>query len=110
MNKPKQKTAQWKLKNDCSIYEVSEMHQKLQTLLQKATTTTLDLSAVEHVDASFLQLLIAAHNEALNNEAQLRVKDPSECLIDLADKTYCQQALREDDSSLTEEVNANEPE
>lgn len=108
MSKPKQKTAQWKLKGDCSIYESTEIHKKLQTMLHTAATVTLDLSAVEKLDASFVQLLIAAKKQAFKHDVQLRINKPTEAVRSLVEALHCQQVLVEDSESVKKEVNHNE--
>ena len=85
MAAPKQKTARLKLKGDCSIYEAFDLRVKLQELLQKAPVVTLDLSAVERVDAAFLQLLVAAQAEAEHADTRLILQNPAEHVVALID-------------------------
>ncbi len=85
MAAPKQKTARLKLKGDCSIYEAFDLRVKLLELLQKAPVVTLDLSAVERVDGSFLQLLVAAQAEAEHTDTKLILQNPAEHVVALID-------------------------
>lgn len=108
MNNPKQKTTQWKLKGDCSIYEVSDHHKKIQKMFDKAETVSLDLSDIGRLDASFVQLLIAAKKQALKDDVQLRIIRPVETVSSLVEVIHCQHVLFDDLSSLNEEDNGHE--
>ncbi len=83
MTASEQKTAQLKPKGECGIYEISDLCKTLSELLRKAPSVTLDLSSVDRVDASFLQLLVAMQAEADRTETRLTLKNPSENVTDL---------------------------
>lgn len=69
MNAQTKKSANLKLVNECTIYEASQLHKKLLEMLQEEDDVTIDISAAENMDASFLQLLISARIERCSVES-----------------------------------------
>jgi len=59
---------------DVTIFEVTELRHTLQTWLTAHDAVTLDLTDVRHIDASGLQLLIAAHRTGRCSLQGLSVK------------------------------------
>jgi len=85
----KQKSAQLKLNGDCSIYEICDLYKKLSEQLQAASVITIDLSSVERLDASFLQLLVFVQLEAKRNKTKLEIKGVSGRINEHAAHIYC---------------------
>jgi anti-anti-sigma factor len=73
------KTLTIKLKNECTIYEVSEKHQHImEKWANKKQAINLDLSAVTEMDSCFIQLLMSCKKTAAENAADCRLINPSE--------------------------------
>ena len=93
MNDDSQKSTTLKFAADCTIYEAAEHYQKVIDAINEASIVELDLSDVENVDSSFIQLLVSMQLEAKRNETKLEVKADSEAVNDLAAHIYCQDLL-----------------
>lgn len=82
--------------NKCTIYEVAQMHQTFEDVLQKDFVVELDVSSVEVVDASFIQLLASAHIQAANNGVELKITGQSTLLTEFTNNIYCPEVLNSD--------------
>ena len=74
-----------KLSGDCSIYEISSIHQQVMKHWKGHTALALDLSSVIDIDASFIQLLMSCKQTAEQNNQTfelLNVSDPLSKMID----------------------------
>lgn len=73
------------LKGDCSIYEISYLHQQVREQYQKSmadkSDIKLDASEVTEVDASLVQLLASCKIQAEANEQSFALLNPSEVLL-----------------------------
>jgi len=73
-----------KLTGECSIYEITQIHQQLLSQMQATEATQadfmLDVSKVSDVDASFIQLLACCKHNADNNKQKFQLINPSESL------------------------------
>ncbi len=63
---------------DMSIYSASRNHQDLSDCFDKYTQFKIDLSAVEEIDCSGIQLLLAFHESALKESKQVALTKPSD--------------------------------
>lgn len=88
MTDSKQKSAYLKFKGECTIYEIADLCEKLSELLCKAPMVTLDLSLVERVDVSFLQMLVSAKIEAGVTQTRLILSNPAENVRLLIESLY----------------------
>lgn len=93
MSDKEYKNTTLKLKNDCTIYEATQLHHDVTKMLQQPTDVTIDASDVENIDASCLQVLIAAQYEAKKHNASFNMVGESEALSDLVNNIYCQSAI-----------------
>ncbi|MCW8929874.1 MAG: STAS domain-containing protein [Gammaproteobacteria bacterium] len=69
------------LDGECSIYEITQLHQKIHDNWQGKTALNLDVSGVTEVDASFVQLLASCRKEAQEKHQQFELINPSEPLL-----------------------------
>ena len=92
----KQKTAQWKIKGPCTIYEAEAIQEKLTVLLNKAESVNLDITNVEDLDASFIQLLVASHKQAKIKNVKLNVVGNAEIFTKFVEGAYCPEAMSGD--------------
>lgn len=88
MTGSRKKSARLKLKGGCTIYEISDLDKKISELLRRAPAVTLDLSSVERVDASFLQLLVSAQAEAERSQICLTLSNPADNVRALIESLY----------------------
>lgn len=93
MSKYSQKSTKLKFSEDCTIYNAVDHYQKIVKAIHRAPIVKLDLSRVENVDSSFVQLLVCAHLEAERNKTKLEVTANSAVVDDLAALIYCQPLL-----------------
>lgn len=99
---------QWRPEGNCTIYEAQQLSETLQQILQSNVSVSIDISAIEQVDASFLQLLIAARSEAAARGVQLRVEGSAPAVERLAQNIHCKSALYGDPKSEGTEAVAHE--
>jgi len=69
------------LSGECSIYEITRLHQQIHDNWQAKTDLNLDCSGVEEVDASFVQLLASCKKQADENTLSFSLINPSEVLL-----------------------------
>lgn len=93
MSVARQKKTQWKLGRECTIYEAAEIREKLLSLISKAEVVNLNLSLVESVDSSFMQILVAAHKQARSSDSVLKFSAISDAVQDFAEAVHCRAAL-----------------
>ncbi len=62
---------------DLTIYSVQDDHQKLITIINKAKKLYLDLSLVEEIDTSGMQVLLSLKKWAQNKDIQIYFENPS---------------------------------
>ena len=67
------------LSGDCTIFEIADIRQQLLAALRSDRPVTLDLTPVGKVDASGLQLLIAAHRTGRCDVRGLSEKTVEDC-------------------------------
>lgn len=90
------KITKYEFGSACTIYEAAQLQQTLEELLQKDFVVELDVSAVESVDASFIQLLASSHIQAVNKGIELKITGHSEPLSEFAEKIHCREVLNSD--------------
>ncbi|MCU7939042.1 MAG: STAS domain-containing protein [gamma proteobacterium symbiont of Bathyaustriella thionipta] len=66
------------LSDECTIYEITQIHQKIHDKWQTNTNLNIDVSAVTEVDASFMQLLASCKKMAMDNNQFFKLINPSE--------------------------------
>lgn len=96
MSTPAQKTIELDIGNDCTIYQAADLHEKLTSLLNKESSINIDISSIQQIDASFLQLLVAAHKQAEQQDRQLTVSGESDTVNKWVNQLYCNTALSGD--------------
>lgn len=64
------------LTDDVTIEHISSIKAQFLEAISQNSTIILDISEVQTVDISFIQLILSAHLEALNNEKKFYVKGP----------------------------------
>lgn len=69
------------LSGECSIYEITKLHQKIHNNWQAKTDLDLDVSEVTEVDPSFIQLLASCKKQADENNHLFELVSPSEPLL-----------------------------
>ncbi len=99
MSKKKKDSATSKKKTDiptiafeghCTIYEASDHSNELTGVMQNGSAVSLDLSGVDEVDSSFMQLVLCAQREAERNETSFEILEPSDAVKKLAEQLCCQ--------------------
>ena len=83
----------WKAAAESTIYQVTEYRQVLMDLISRSNEITLDLSAINEVDVSFLQLLIAVHIAADGDSIKVNIQGAGDIVTELAESAGCQAAL-----------------
>jgi len=69
------------LKGDATIAAASDIHAQLTDALHDGVAVTVDISGVERVDLSFVQLLIAATRSARRSGAELSISGNADMLV-----------------------------
>ncbi len=69
------------LDGECSIYEITQLHQKIHDNWHAKTNLNLEVSGVTEVDSSFIQLLASCKKQAEENDLQFELVNPSEPLL-----------------------------
>lgn len=69
------------LSGNCSIYEITQLHQQIHDNWPTQTDLNLDVSNISQVDASFIQLLASCKKQANNNNHLFKLVNPSEQLL-----------------------------
>lgn len=92
MNISENNSVRLDLKGDCTIYEISDLYIKIRDLVKVSPHVTVDLTEVEKVDASFIQLLVAAQLEAKRNKIKLVFSGVSDTVRSMAESICCQIA------------------
>jgi len=101
MHKPDQnESALMKLTASCTIYEIAELYKNLSECLWTSAVLKIDLSAVEQVDASCIQLLLAAQLEASRHNSKLEIEADSEAVRKFAAQIYCPVVSAEANDSM----------
>lgn len=100
--------ASWVFDKECTIYHAATLHDKLQSLFNKARVVTLDMSSVEVIDASIIQLLVATYQEALKINGEVKIISASKELKDFSNRIYCQIILGSDAMEKIKEGNSDE--
>ena len=93
MSSRPQQTATFTLDADCTIYQAADLHEKLGRLLNTECSISIDVSAIEQMDASCLQLLLAAQQEARQKNCPLTLSGESDTLKNWSRQLYCEAAL-----------------
>lgn len=93
MSTYKQKITTLKFANDCTIYNAVNYYQKILKATYKAPVVKLDMSKVENVDSSFVQLLVCAQLNANRNGSRLEITANASVVDNLATLIYCQPLL-----------------
>lgn len=96
MSDENEKTANLKLENNCTIYEIAQLHHDLVEMLQKSVDITIDTSDVKNVDASFLQFFISIQAEAKKGKTKFNVVGDSVVVNELVNNMYCQSVIDSD--------------
>lgn len=89
MTEYSQKTITIKLDEDCTIYEVSDIHEKLTEAFRTSPDIKLDCSKVKNIDSSFIQLLLVAKIEAKRIESELGIMGDIEHINEFSKKMHC---------------------
>jgi len=79
------------LTGDCSIYEASELCDAFKTALSNTSSLMLDMSGIERVDASFLQILLSLKLEAEKHNVSINFGVIPEMLSSLANGLNCHE-------------------
>lgn len=69
------------LKGDATIAAASEIHAQLTDALHDGAAVTVDISGVERMDLSFVQLLISATRSARRSGTKLSVSGDADLLV-----------------------------
>jgi ABC-type transporter Mla MlaB component len=77
-----------KLSGDCSIYEISSLHEKVMKAWKGESPLALDLAKVTEMDPSFIQLLISCKQTAENKEQSLELLNAPEELTHMIDAMF----------------------
>lgn len=101
MTKRNQKVKTLKFSNDCTMVSISENYQEMMEAIRDSKNLKLDLTNVEQVDASFIQLLITAQIEAKRTETNLEVDGDSRIVNEFATHVFCHVSLSNDDNVVT---------
>ncbi len=75
-----------KLQEECNIYTILPLKEQLLEAASSCTNLCLDLSAVERVDACFLQLLHSTNLYLYDKGGELVLQNIPEDLVNLSDK------------------------
>ena len=89
MSNDSQATAEIKFEADCTIYEVSGLHEKLSKAFSQASLIKLSFTDIENIDASFIQLLMAAKLEAKRKQIALEFSGDMKEISELARSINC---------------------
>lgn len=77
-----------KLNGDCSIYEISSIHQQVMKSWKGKSALTLDLSRVSEIDASFIQLLMSCKQTAEQEKQSFELLNASDKLTQTIDAMF----------------------
>jgi len=87
------------LDDECSIYEIAQIHQKIHDSWQAKTDLTLDVSAVSSVDASFIQLIASCKKMAMDKNLSFKLLNPSETVSNKIDAMFMNAYIDSDETA-----------
>lgn len=93
MSELEQQIAYWYAKEECTVYQVSDLKTEFLDLMCLHKPLVLDLSKVKQFDVSFIQLLLVLQVQAKNNNIKLSVTGSSDEINNLVESIYCMPAL-----------------
>lgn len=76
------------LSGDCSIYEISSLHEKVVKAWKGNSPLALDLAKVTDIDPSFIQLLISCRKTAENKKQSLELVNAPQELTHMIDAMF----------------------
>ena len=93
MSNDSKATEEIKFKVDCTIYEVSNLHEKLSKAFSQASFIKLYFTDIGNIDTSFVQLLMAAQFEAERKKIALEFSGDMHAISELARSINCDLSL-----------------
>ena len=81
------------LSGDCSIYEISSVHQQVMERWKGKSPLALDLSKVNDIDASFIQLLMSCKQTAEHKKQSLEIVNAPDELAHMIDALFISDIL-----------------
>ena len=94
------------LSGDCTIYEISEIHQQVLQAWKKKKGLTLDLSEVADIDASFMQLLLSCRQSAQQQQQLFELKNIPQQLSEKLESLYLSEWFSEPEEKTLESSEA----
>jgi len=69
--------------NDMSIYNAAANHESLSGFYSEFKTFEIDLSPIEEIDTTGIQLLLALSQSAIKDNKQVQLHSPSDAVLDV---------------------------
>lgn len=81
------------ISEECTIYDVSELKNQINELIENKVNIDFDLSEVTLIDASVIQLLLSSKIEMENNGLIFNLKNCSDIAKKFIENIYCDEVL-----------------
>lgn len=85
------------LTDECTIYDVAELKEQIQDIIERGVSICFDLSKINILDAAVVQLLLSTKIELAERKLSFNISALSEAALAFINNIYCQDLLAKND-------------